>query len=83
MNDPVKPDPLNEPVRTPEMPNQPEASVGSVKYATNNVADTFGTQTPGWERATLEKFFRKAAVRSLPVPPRAHTRRAIHKYPRG
>ena len=56
MNDPVKPDPQNEPARAPEVPNQPEASVGSAKYATNNVTNALGTQTPGWERATLEKL---------------------------
>ena len=56
MNDPVKPDPQNEPVRTPEVPNQPEASVGSEKYATNNITNASAVQPPGWERATLEKL---------------------------
>ena len=56
MNDPVKPDPQNEPGRPPEVPNQPEASVGSTKYATNNVTNAPAMQPPGWERATLEKL---------------------------
>ena len=56
MNDPQKPDPQNEPARPPEASNQPEALVGSAKYATNNVTNSSAVQTPGWERATLEKL---------------------------
>ena len=56
MNDPQKPDPQNEPARPPDVPYQPEASVGSAKYATNNVTNASAVQTPGWERATLEKL---------------------------
>ena len=56
MNDPQKPDPQNEPAHPPEVPNQPEALVGSEKYATNNVTNSSAVQTPGWERATLEKL---------------------------
>ena len=56
MNDPQKPDPQNEPARPPEASNQPEALVGSAKYATNNVTNSPATQPPGWERATLEKL---------------------------
>ena len=56
MNDPQKPDPQNEPAHPPEVPNQPEALVGSEKYATNNITNSSAAQTPGWERATLEKL---------------------------
>jgi protease IV len=56
MNDPVKPDPQNELQHPPEASNMPEPSVGSTKYATNNVTSSPVIPTPGWERATLEKL---------------------------
>ncbi len=56
MNDPIKPDPQNEPVRSSEESNKAFSHVGIDKFATNNVASTNLQQTPGWERATLEKL---------------------------
>ena len=56
MNDPQKPDPQNEPVRPPEVPNQTFSHVGIDKSAINNIASQSTLQAPGWERATLEKL---------------------------
>ena len=56
MNDPIKPDPQNEPVRPSEESNKAFSHVGIDKFATNNVASANLQQTPGWERATLEKL---------------------------
>ena len=56
MNDPLKPDPQNDPLRPPEASNQPPAHGGIEQSATKYVANGSGPQTPGWERATLEKL---------------------------
>ncbi len=56
MNDPIKPDPQNEPVRPSEESNKAFSHVGIDKFATNNVVSANLQQTPGWERATLEKL---------------------------
>jgi protease IV len=56
MNDPLKPDPQNEPVRPPEEPNKTFSHVSIDKSAINNVAPQISSQAPGWERATLEKL---------------------------
>ena len=56
MNDPHKPDPQNEPAHPPEVQNQPEAPVNTSQPAINNIVKNSEGQTPGWERATLEKL---------------------------
>ena len=56
MNDPVKPDPENASTPPPEVPNQPQAPVDSAQVATHKIANKPVTETPGWERATLEKL---------------------------
>ncbi len=56
MNDPVKPDPQNEPVHPFEASNRPQAPVDSAQEAINNIVKNPAVQTPGWERATLEKL---------------------------
>ncbi len=60
MTDPLQPEQPGERVTGSSSENtkqnQPEAQAERAQYATKNVASNAATESPGWERATLEKL---------------------------